>query len=261
MLSRATIDRIGERLRDDPNDIASLAELTLFREQVRVSTEGALDIVRAHTTSTVNPRYGKSIPSITEKLRRQATLKLSQMQDIEGCRVVVDSMLEQDALASRLKAAFEKATIHDRRSAPTHGYRALHLVARILDERYEIQIRTSLQHIWAEVAERLAGRYGQELKYGGGDSTLRELLSSYSADVARVEKEESIIFTASTGRELTDVEIDVLVCGYDLNERATMAQVIADGYDEPSLQLQFYRWILDKKRMLREGLMRIFQAE
>lgn len=115
VLSRTAIDGVGARLRNDPSNVVTLAELTLFREQVAASTKDAVEIVRAQTTGVVSARSGKSSQSIVEKLRRQKTLKLSQMQNIEGCRIVVDSITEQDALASRIHAVFDDVVVHDRR--------------------------------------------------------------------------------------------------------------------------------------------------
>ena len=201
-------------MRNDPSNVVTLAELTLFREQVAASTKDAVEIVRAQTTGVVSARSGKSSQSIVEKLRRQKTLKLSQMQDIEGCRIVVDSITEQDALASRIHAVFDDVVVHDRRKNPSFGYRAIHVVPRLMGERYEVQIRTRLQHVWAEVAERLAGSFGQELKYGEGPEEARSALIQFSELVHQVETEEAYLIAAWTGRKLTDDELARIASGF-----------------------------------------------
>jgi len=266
MLSRTAIDNIGARLRNDSADMAALAELALFRNQVANRTQGAFDAVVAHTTSLASARNGKSNRSIIEKLLRQKSLKLSQMQDVEGCRVIVDSLIEQDALASRLHAVFNEVAVYDRRASPSYGYRALHLVPRLMGERYEIQIRTRLQHAWAEVAERLAGRFGQALKYGGGDDFLRNVLSEYSTEIAQIEIEESIIFAAWTGRELTNEELDIIVRSYPRDEedapedQAALVSAIHDNYDDPAIQRQLYRKVLDHKQSSQQSLLEILRG-
>jgi hypothetical protein len=54
----------------------------------------------------------------------------------------------------------------DRIAEPASGYRALHVVARIEGIPVEIQVRTRLQHVWAETFERVADRWGRQIRYG-----------------------------------------------------------------------------------------------
>jgi hypothetical protein len=51
----------------------------------------------------------------------------------------------------------------------------------------EIQVRTSLQHRWAELSEKLADQHGIELKYGGGEEPLRQRLMKWSDIVRAIE--------------------------------------------------------------------------
>jgi putative GTP pyrophosphokinase len=265
VLSRTAIDKIGSRLRDDPKDISAFAELALFREQVATRTVNAIHVVRAQTVSVVTPRAGKSARSIIEKLQRQRTLKLSQMQDVEGCRIIVDSTIEQDALASRLFASFEDVTLHDRRDEPSHGYRAIHLVPRIEGERYEVQVRTRLQHAWAEVAERLAGHFGQELKYGAGDEELKTLLADTSAEVLLLESTESVFLAARKGEDLSDHQVEVILRAFpwDNEESAERRQFEYAMYDHfaenESMQRTLHGWVLDRKRQLQSELLTVLR--
>ena len=43
----------------------------------------------------------KRVPTIVDKLRRQPTMKVSQMHDIGGCRVVLESAVEVAAVKNR----------------------------------------------------------------------------------------------------------------------------------------------------------------
>jgi ppGpp synthetase/RelA/SpoT-type nucleotidyltranferase len=166
------------------------------------------------------------------------------MQDIEGCRVIVDSMVEQDALAVRLQAAFDDVTVHDRRIDPSNGYRALHLVPRVMGERYEIQMRTRLQHAWAEVVERLAGRYGQELKYGSGEESLRSVPSDLSMIIARIESAEFLVFATMTGRKLTNDEQEVIVQNFEPDDQTTMLRAIQVDFYDSNVRHDLYRRVL-----------------
>lgn len=45
-----------------------------------------------------------------------------------------------------------------------------------------------MQHTWAQLSERLADRYGFELKYGGGPEEVRDALLEYAGFAAIVER-------------------------------------------------------------------------
>ncbi|MFM7459519.1 MAG: hypothetical protein ACKO15_01560, partial [Burkholderiales bacterium] len=121
-----------------------------------------------------------------EKLRREST-RLSQMQDIAGCRVLVKDLKSQNALVEQLVAAFIDVVIVDRRAQPSHGYRAVHLVVTSESRTVEIQVRTSLQHFWALLSEKVADKLGNAIKYGGGDPVVSKQLLDFSVQVGLVE--------------------------------------------------------------------------
>ena len=64
------------------------------------------------------------------------------------------------------------------------------MIARCFDKFVEIQIRTSLQHLWAELSEKFADTVDPALKYGGGDQSILEVLAKSSHLVAREESLE-----------------------------------------------------------------------
>lgn len=88
-------------------------------------------------------------------------------------------MNAQDALVERLIGRFTDAVVDDKRALPTFNYRAVHVVVTA-PLPYEIQVRTAYQHTWAQLSERLADRYGFELKYGGGPQNVVAALAEYS---------------------------------------------------------------------------------
>lgn len=100
------------------------------------------------------------------------------MQDIAGCRVVVSGIVEQEQFIEKLKHSFPNATVIDRRQQPSHGYRAVHVIVHISDKPIEVQVRTLLQHSWAEVSEKAADMIDPEIKYGGGPQSLRKKLQA-----------------------------------------------------------------------------------
>jgi ppGpp synthetase/RelA/SpoT-type nucleotidyltranferase len=98
------------------------------------------------------------------------------MQDIAGCRIVVPDIVAQERTLDAIAQAFAAPTVIDRRAQPSYGYRAFHIIVTTDEHLVEIQLRTSLQHLWAELSEKLAESVGWEIKYGGGPQILRELL-------------------------------------------------------------------------------------
>lgn len=92
----------------------------------------------------------------------------SQIQDIAGARIVTEGGLDtQDQIRDAVVAAFPGARVFDRRERPSYGYRAVHVVVTCQAVPVEIQIRTSDQHRWAEIFERLADTFGRQIRYGG----------------------------------------------------------------------------------------------
>jgi len=117
-------------------------------------------------------------------------MRLSQVQDIAGCRLIVANVRAQDRAIQLLGRACPNSVIVDRRANPCHGYRAVHVIARISEHSVEIQLRTTLQHLWAEFSERLADRVDPGIKYGIGNEQVRQVLSQTSEMVAEFEELE-----------------------------------------------------------------------
>jgi ppGpp synthetase/RelA/SpoT-type nucleotidyltranferase len=147
--------------------------------------DAVISELRNVTEFAVESRH-KSVPSIVAKLRRRQPARLSAVQDLAGARIVVPDLIAQDKLVETLVARYPDAMVDDKRSSPTFSYRAVHVVVHA-PLPYEIQVRTGPQHHWAQLSERLADRYGFELKYGGGPSDVTSALAEYSAFLAAID--------------------------------------------------------------------------
>jgi ppGpp synthetase/RelA/SpoT-type nucleotidyltranferase len=183
--SRAQIDKLGERLKAGPVTEADLRLLDSYRlsfAPAYVAIVGVLVEQGLHPSG----REAKSRGAIVDKLRRES-IRLTQIQDIAGCRVVVIDRLEQDAIVSRLLDVMEDCEVVDRRATPSHGYRAVHVVARQGTLPVEVQIRTAWQHHWAETSEKLSDEVGLAFKYGGGPQDLQLLMKQWSDAIAEWE--------------------------------------------------------------------------
>ena len=187
-ISKSQIDRLGDRLKQGSFSEDDLRLLDQYRRSFGDAYETVVQTIsrRGHFPTG---RLAKSTLSVIEKLRRES-LRLSQMQDITGCRVVVASRLEQENLVASLKIDFPGASVIDRREKPSFGYRAIHVVVEILDKPVEVQVRTSLQHMWAEVSEKCSDVIDPAIKYGGGSGEWRDFLTESSRSVAAHEELE-----------------------------------------------------------------------
>lgn len=62
----------------------------------------------------------------------------------------------------------------------------------------EIQVRTSLQHLWAELSEKLSDIVDPAIKYGAGNEAMRSLLADTSTMVVSIESLETTLAKAKT---------------------------------------------------------------
>lgn len=61
----------------------------------------------------------------------------------------------------------------------------------ILVKLIEVQVRTSLQHLWAEVSEKLSGVVDAGIKYGSGDRDILIILNTMSQKINEQEHAEA----------------------------------------------------------------------
>ncbi len=92
----------------------------------------------------------------------------------------------------------------DRRDNPSYGYRAVHIIAEIAGKPIEIQVRSSLQHLWAEVSEKSSDVIDPSIKYGGGSESWRNFLTKSSVSVAIYEEFERKHSIAEASKEVAD---------------------------------------------------------
>lgn len=173
------IDQLGARLRADDYTEDDLRILDRFRRSYAAAYEQTVNAIRQTACLAPTGRPAKSTNAIRDKLHR-SSMRLSQMQDIAGCRLIVEDRRQQDELVTRLTELFPGSTVVDRRIKSSNGYRAVHVIARIGEIPVEVQVRTEPQHAWAEYAEKLADTIDPALKYGGGPEGPRAILNALS---------------------------------------------------------------------------------
>ena len=187
--SKTQIDKLGERLREgDPVD-DDLRMLDEYRSCFKPVFDGVQEQLRTcGVVGEITGRAAKTTSSIIQKLQREQTrhVRLSQVQDICGLRVVVASIDHQNEVVRRLLELFPESAVDDRRENPSHGYRAVHVIASPSGLPVEIQVRTIYQHVWAQFCEQLADKLGIEVKYGGHPAA-QNLLNTLSDTIRSLE--------------------------------------------------------------------------
>lgn len=176
-LSNSQITKLGDRLRGNTSSSMTNDDLALldeFRQTFSEVDKKAYDIIQETLGNTggwtVTKRKRKTQQSIVDKLRRQSSLRLSQMQDIAGCRIVLELGTKQsNELNNLLSIAFKQQQwkIYSK-ERDNDGYRAIHIIAKLDKQFYEIQLRTYAQDIWANLIETMSDEKNT-LKYGGNE--------------------------------------------------------------------------------------------
>ena len=188
-LSNTQIDRLGDRLRQGSPSESDLILLDGYRRSFGEAYDIVVHTIRDRLQLEPTGRPAKSTSSLIEKLQRES-IRLSQVQDISGCRVVVTDVAEQAQVVASLESNIPGASVVDRKENPSYGYRAVHVIARISEKLIEIQVRSSLQHIWAELSEKHADVIDPDIKYGGGPEIVQKTLARFSTGIAQFESIE-----------------------------------------------------------------------
>ena len=188
-ISKTQVDLLGDRLRKTSLSEVDLEILDDYRKSFGRAYEEVVRAIREQLKLEPTGRPAKSTTSIIEKLHRES-VRLGQVQDIAGCRVVVADIKKQNNVVKRLRKIFPTAAIVDRRIHSSYGYRAVHVVIKNLEKSIEVQIRTELQHGWSEFSEKLADKFDASIKYGGGDNEIQKLLLDISELIKGYEESE-----------------------------------------------------------------------
>lgn len=172
------------------------------------------------TTSIVAQRL-KRTPAIINKLTRgydgrNPSMRLYQMQDIGGCRAVLQNI----KLAKKLyEEKFLKGDLKHKRTnnkdyvidPKPDGYRGFHLVYDYLSDggreeynglKIEIQIRTKLQHNWATAVETIDFVTKQAIKFGKGKTEWQEFFLLVSSAFSNIEGYAYLTGTPQNEKEL-----------------------------------------------------------
>jgi ppGpp synthetase/RelA/SpoT-type nucleotidyltranferase len=250
--SRGQVDSAGRTLIRNRAENATLPELIAFDEAVNVINNWrsshsyplhALKMALRNRAREVDRKAVvaqrlKRLSSIATKLARNDNMKLSQMQDIGGCRAVVKDVSKVDRLlktymevkAKNPNVRAEYVKTFDYITNPkVDGYRCIHLIYKYRSQspqfaawkglRIEIQLRSILQHAWATAVETVDAFTGQALKTSGGTGTEKRDWGRFFALMS------SAIATREKRALVPDTPIDVYELTAELRQLAEQLNV------------------------------------
>ncbi len=185
MASKTKIDKAGRYLSDASREYdEEMLELEDVFDEYRKEHLEPLTKLTLELQGWLQERGGdyyiaqrlKRKPQILRKLNR-FSVRLTQLQDIGGCRIIVADNIEVnrlfDYISGKLNdSRFAKVIrVTDYREAGRDdtGYRALHIILEASGRMLELQLRSKIQHYWSESIERTSVIYGHRLKEKEGD--------------------------------------------------------------------------------------------
>lgn len=194
--SKSKIDKAGVAFaKDQFQTIEDLIELEDVFDQYRKAhlqplSETTLELqnwLTGYKTDYYIAQRLKRKPQIIRKLNR-LSVRLTQLQDIGGCRIIVEKNSDVDQLLAFLETkvesqktiSIERVTDYRPKGRDDTGYRALHILLSRSGYKLELQIRSRIQHYWAESIERTSVIYGYHLKEGEGDPSVIKYFKSLS---------------------------------------------------------------------------------
>lgn len=195
------------------NDAAAFNAMHLWRmrhkgplNSIRQQINKVLKQLGISKTVIVATRLKRST-SILNKLLRNESMELAQMQDIAGARVILKNKKQVDDFyrlfatvrkINPLSSSYIIKKEYDYVSQPkSDGYRSYHIVCAYQSKAQkstasgllvEVQIRTRYQHIWATAVEVMGLYQGIHLKSGEGDESILEFFRLCSAVISLLEK-------------------------------------------------------------------------
>ena len=214
----------------------------------------------------------KRLESIIGKLELNPNMKLYRMQDLGGCRVIVDTIYQVYEAVNRYKKSCISHILKNEKdyiqTPKESGYRSYHMIYQFQNDEYEIynknmlieiQFRTKLQQIWATAIEMMGIYTGSNLKSGQGEQNILRFFTLVSSLFAIRENMPVCPYTSEWADELiTEImqiegrsniimklkAINQAVQTTDYNKNFHLRNgyyLLILNYDEPSLNIYPYK--------------------
>lgn len=196
----------------------------------------------------------KRLASISIKLARFPKMKLSQMQDIGGCRAVLKSVAavrQLDTYYAKVTQFKHKLSARDDyiTSPKPSGYRGIHYVYRYFSDKpateiynglkIEMQLRSLYQHAWATAVETVGTFIGESLKTDFGPAEWKRFFALMGSVIAIRERSPTVPGTPSTLPELIE-ELRFFVEDLHVTNRLTAYGEALRTIEDGSLEGHFF---------------------
>ncbi len=222
-LSFNQIDKAGRTLLDGPKNWDAYfesADAILDWRAAHSYPLNALHMTLRNRTLKIDPKGFtaqrlKRYESIIRKLNRNPTMQMSQMQDVGGCRAVVENIYDLFSLVELYGNRKLTSTISGGKNyidePKDDGYRGIHFMYRYKGKAYsspwdklriELQLRTVLQHSWATAVETVDAFTREDLKFGMGSDDWRRFFALVGSMHANYETTAPVPDTPDSEKEL-----------------------------------------------------------
>jgi ppGpp synthetase/RelA/SpoT-type nucleotidyltranferase len=189
----------------------------------------------------------KRLESILSKLEREPSMRLTQMQDIAGCRAIVGSVGSVERLVDIYRRSDIKHKLHHVKdyieNPKLSGYRGVHMIYEYLSDKHdtwnglkvELQLRSPLQHVWATAVETVGAFTKQALKSSRGQAEWLRFFALMGSHIAKTEKTALV---PNTPQNEVELKSELSQCANDLNAISQLEgfQSSIGAIDEPGLK-------------------------
>jgi len=167
-----------------------------FKEPLKNASNELLRIMSIIDNAGIVTYRVKRIESILSKIERQPKMQLARINDIAGCRCILQNEKRVFQFLAELRKSTileivrknnsdgsQKEYIFDYINEPKeNGYKSIHVICKSKDKLIEIQIRDNTQHAWATLVEITDSIYKTKIKEKNDDGKtgLYDFLKLYS---------------------------------------------------------------------------------
>lgn len=202
--SKSEINKAGSIIADPSSSKKEREHALTILNNWRAAHAYPLQVIcnnlRSRNPNAIVVQRLKRLDSITGKIERFPDMSLYRMQDLGGCRVIVDTIDQVYKAVEKYKSSRIRHILkreYDYIQNPKDsGYRSYHMVYQFQSDKkdtynknmlIEIQFRTKLQHIWATAVEMIGIYTKSQLKASMGDKDILRFFVLISSVFAKME--------------------------------------------------------------------------
>ena len=203
--TKSEINKAGKIIADSSSTPKEREEALIILNNWRAAHAYPLQVIcsnlRQKNPDAIVVQRLKRLESITGKIQRFPEMQLYKMQDLGGCRVIVDTIEQVYSAIKKYKSSRIRHILkreYDYIANPKKsGYRSYHMVYQFHSDSkdtynknmfIEIQFRTKLQHMWATAVEMMGIYTKSNLKSSQGDQDILRFFTLVSSLFAIEEK-------------------------------------------------------------------------